>query len=84
MTDKECGQLDMNNPMDEAMLARVAKALEDAARAELTVEEHRAVQAAMRRAQGGSLSAQEQLIRHLPAEQLAVELRRRGWTVTEP
>jgi hypothetical protein len=30
------------------------------------------------------LSAQEQLIRHLPAEQLAVELRRRGWTVTEP
>ena len=30
------------------------------------------------------LSAQEQLLRHLPAEQLAVELRRRGWTVTEP
>jgi hypothetical protein len=30
------------------------------------------------------LSAQEQLMRHLPAEQLAVELRRRGWTVTEP
>ena len=29
-------------------------------------------------------SAQEQLMRHLPAEQLAVELRRRGWTVTEP
>jgi hypothetical protein len=32
----------------------------------------------------GRLSAQEQLMRHLPAEQLAVELRRRGWTVTEP
>jgi hypothetical protein len=30
------------------------------------------------------LSAQEQLMRHLPAEQLAFELRRRGWTVTEP
>lgn len=29
-------------------------------------------------------SAQEQLIRHLPAEQLASELRRRGWTVAEP
>ena len=30
------------------------------------------------------LSVQEQRMRHLPAEQLAVELRRRGWTVTEP
>ncbi len=30
------------------------------------------------------LSAQEQLLRHLPAEQLAAELRRRGWAVTEP
>ena len=30
------------------------------------------------------LSAQEQLLRHLPAEQLATELRRRGWNVTEP
>ena len=30
------------------------------------------------------LSAQEQMMRHLPAEQLAVELRRRGWTVIEP
>ena len=30
------------------------------------------------------LSVQEQLMRHLPAQQLAVELRRRGWTVTEP
>ena len=30
------------------------------------------------------LSAQEQLLRHLPAEQLAIELRRRGWTVTDP
>jgi hypothetical protein len=30
------------------------------------------------------LSAQEQILRHLPAEQLAAELRRRGWTVTEP
>jgi hypothetical protein len=30
------------------------------------------------------LSAQEQLLRHLPAEQLAAELRRRGWTVAEP
>jgi hypothetical protein len=30
------------------------------------------------------LSAQGQLLRHLPAEQLAAELRRRGWTVTEP
>jgi hypothetical protein len=29
-------------------------------------------------------SAQEQLIRQLPAEQLAAELRRRGWVVTEP
>jgi hypothetical protein len=29
-------------------------------------------------------SAQAQLIRQLPAEQLAVELRRRGWTVVEP
>jgi len=30
------------------------------------------------------LNAQEQLVRHLPAEHLAAELRRRGWTVTEP
>ena len=30
------------------------------------------------------LSAQEQLLRHLPAEQLVAELRRRGWTLTEP
>ena len=30
------------------------------------------------------LSAQQQLLRHLPAEQLAVELRRRGWTVIGP
>jgi hypothetical protein len=30
------------------------------------------------------LTAQEQIIRHLPAEKLAVELRRRGWTVSEP
>jgi hypothetical protein len=29
-------------------------------------------------------SAQEQMMRHLAAEQLAVELRRRGWTVVEP
>jgi hypothetical protein len=29
-------------------------------------------------------SAQEQLLGHLPAEQLAVELRRRGWMVIEP
>ena len=30
------------------------------------------------------LSAQEQIIRHMPAEQLAAELRRRGWSVIEP
>lgn len=30
------------------------------------------------------LSAQEQLIRHLPVDQLAAELRRRGWLVKEP
>ena len=30
------------------------------------------------------LSAQSQLLRHLPAEQLVAELRRRGWMVTEP
>jgi hypothetical protein len=30
------------------------------------------------------LSAQEQALRRLPAEQLATELRRRGWTVVEP
>jgi len=30
------------------------------------------------------LSAQEQMMRQMPAEQLAAELRRRGWTVTEP
>ncbi len=30
------------------------------------------------------LSTQEQIIRHVPAEKLAVELRRRGWTVIEP
>lgn len=35
-------------------------------------------------APGWRQSAQEQLIRHLPAEQLAAELRRRGWTVAEP
>jgi hypothetical protein len=30
------------------------------------------------------LSAPDQIIRHVPAEKLAVELRRRGWTVIEP
>ncbi|HVC22880.1 MAG TPA: hypothetical protein VNH82_05580 [Candidatus Dormibacteraeota bacterium] len=30
------------------------------------------------------LSAQEQTIRQVPAEQLAAELRRRRWTVIEP
>ncbi len=30
------------------------------------------------------LSGQEQIIRHVPAETLAVELRRRGWTVMKP
>ena len=30
------------------------------------------------------LSAQQQLLRHLPVEQIAAELRRRGWTITEP
>jgi hypothetical protein len=30
------------------------------------------------------LSAQEQLLRRMPAEQLASELRRRGWTTVEP
>ena len=30
------------------------------------------------------VTAQEQTIRQLPAEQLAAELRRRGWTVIEP
>ena len=29
-------------------------------------------------------SAQEQLLARMPAEQLAVELRRRGWMVIEP
>lgn len=29
-------------------------------------------------------SAAEQVLRHMPAEQLAAELRRRGWTVTKP
>lgn len=32
----------------------------------------------------GRLTAQEQLVRQLPAEQLAAELRRRGWCVMEP
>ena len=35
-------------------------------------------------APAAKLSAQEQLLRHLPAQQLAAELRRRGWGVTEP
>jgi len=30
------------------------------------------------------LSAQERAIRSMPAEQLAAELRRRGWTTVEP
>jgi hypothetical protein len=29
-------------------------------------------------------SAYEQVLRHMPAEPLAIELRRRGWTVVEP
>jgi len=31
-----------------------------------------------------TVSGTEQLMRRMPAEQLAAELRRRGWTVTEP
>lgn len=34
--------------------------------------------------QGWRQSAQEQLLIHMPAEPLAVELRRRGWMVIEP
>ncbi len=30
------------------------------------------------------VSTQEQMMRHMPAEQLAAELRRRGWTAVEP
>jgi hypothetical protein len=30
------------------------------------------------------MSAQEQMMRHMPADQLAAELRRRGWTAVEP
>jgi hypothetical protein len=30
------------------------------------------------------LSAQEQMMRNTPADQLAAELRRRGWTAVEP
>jgi hypothetical protein len=30
------------------------------------------------------LAAQQRLIRNMPAEQLAAELRRRGWTIIEP
>ena len=30
------------------------------------------------------LSAQEQMMRDMPADQLAAELRRSGWTVVEP
>jgi hypothetical protein len=30
------------------------------------------------------LTAQEQMMRHMPADQLAAELRRRGWTAVEP
>jgi hypothetical protein len=33
---------------------------------------------------GERLSAQEQAIRSMPAEPLAAELRRRGWTTVEP
>ncbi len=35
-------------------------------------------------AQGWRQSAQDQLLGRMPAEQLAVELRRRGWMVIEP
>jgi hypothetical protein len=35
-------------------------------------------------APAAKLSAQEQLVRHMPAAQLAAELRHRGWTVVEP
>jgi hypothetical protein len=31
-----------------------------------------------------NMSAQQQLLRHMPAEQLADELKRRGWVVTAP
>ena len=34
--------------------------------------------------QGWRRTAQEQLLGQMPAEQLAVELRRRGWMVIEP
>jgi hypothetical protein len=33
---------------------------------------------------GPKLSASEQALRRLPAEQLAAELERRGWSVTAP
>ncbi len=35
-------------------------------------------------APGWHESAQDQLVRSLPAERLAAELRRRGWAVAEP
>lgn len=35
-------------------------------------------------ARGGRPSAEEQLLRRMPAESLAAELRRRGWMAIEP
>ena len=43
------------------------------------VEEHSGMAAA-----ATSSSLEKQTVRRLPADQLAAELRRRGWTVTEP
>jgi len=62
MTEKGRGRTDMASPVDEAILARLVAVLEDVARLKLSREEHRAVQIAMRRAQSGSLTAQEQFM----------------------
>jgi hypothetical protein len=52
----------MTNQRDEIILTRLSALLKNLARLELSQEEHRALQVAMRRAQSASLTTEEQFV----------------------
>ena len=75
---------DARGPMGFTQRQAAGKFTRDEAAAFIARLEGNELEAAPVVVPAAKLSAQEQLLRHLPAEQLAAELRRRGWTLAEP
>ncbi len=85
---KGCGHTDFRDargPMGFTQRQAAGRFTQDEAEAFInrleTAESEESMPVASR---GERLSAQEQMMRRLPAEQLANELQRRGWNVTRP